>query len=182
MNRLNDEEGSSIVEFAVSASILLMVMFGVIQFSWAFYTLNYVSDAARIATRYASVRGPDSCTLDSSADPNCNLNPSMITSNTDSTKNPILAYLVSMGYPGVDPQNMSVNATWLVASQSAGGVTSWPTACPNPTTNLDANGLYCNAVGNAVKVVVTYTFPIRVPYWKGKTVSVSSTSQMVISE
>jgi Flp pilus assembly protein TadG len=166
MSRRKNEEGSAIVEFALSASLLMAAMFGIIQLSLGFYTFNYVSDAARIATRYASVRGPDSCTLDTVADPNCNLNPSKITSNTDPTQNPLLAYLAAANYPGINPRNMSVAATWLIASQDANGVTTWTTACPNPTTNLDANGLYCNAVGNALNVVVTYNYPLNVPFWK----------------
>ncbi|MDR3745762.1 MAG: TadE/TadG family type IV pilus assembly protein [Acidobacteriaceae bacterium] len=182
MSLLKNKEGSSLIEYALSASIFLMILFGFIQFSLAFYTYNYMSDAARTATRYAVVRGPDSCTLDTVTDPNCNLNPSKFTSNTDPTKNPLLAFLSSVSYPGIKPQNMSVNATWLIASQDVNGVTTWTTACPNPATNLDANGLYCNAVGNAVKVVVTYSFPINVPSWKNMTIPITSTSQMVISE
>jgi Flp pilus assembly protein TadG len=186
MNRLKNEEGSSLVESALSAAALLVVMLGLVQFSLAFYTFNYVSDAARIATRYAIVRGPDSCTIDTVADPNCNLNASQFTSTTDATKNPLLAYLASTGYPGINPQNLSVNATWIVANQDGNGVSTWPAAnaCPNPTTNLDNNAppLPCNAVGNAVKVVVTYNFQLNVPFWKSMKIPVTSTSQMVISE
>jgi len=180
--RLKNEEGSSIVEFAIVGSVLLTVMIGVVQVSFAFYVFNYVSDAARIATRYAVVRGPDSCSLDTVADPNCNMNPTKITSTTDDTKNPLMAYLVSQGYPGINPANMSVSATWLIASQNGSGATTWATTPTCATTNLDADGLYCNAVGNAVKVVVTYNFPLNVPFWKSATIPVSSTSQMVISE
>ena len=182
MKRLKSEEGSSLVEFALSASVVLAALLGTIQLSLAFYTFNYVSDAARVVTRYASVRGPDSCTFDSVTDPNCNMNPSRITSNTNPAANPLLAYLASAGYPGINSGNVSVSATWLIPTQSASNVTTWTTACPNPTTNLDANGDYCNAVGNAVKVVVTYNFGLVIPFWKRVTLPITSTSQMVISE
>ncbi len=182
MNRLMSDEGSSLVEFALSASMVLAALLGTIQLSLGFYTFNYVSDAARVVTRYAVVRGPDSCTLDSVTDPNCNMNPSRITSTTNPAANPLLAYLASAGYPGIYSGNMSVNATWLIASQDANNTTTWTTACPNPTTNLDANGDPCNAVGNAVNVVVTYNFGLVIPFWKRVTLPISSTSQMVISE
>jgi Flp pilus assembly protein TadG len=176
------EEGSSLVEFAISASIVLAAVLGTIQLSLAFYTFNYVSDAARVVTRYAIVRGPDSCTFDSVADPNCNMNPSRITSNTNPAANPLLAYLESAGYPGIKSGNLSVSATWLIPTQDASNTTTWTTACQNPTTNLDSTGNPCNAVGNAVKVVVTYNFGLVIPFWKRVIVPVSSTSQMVISE
>lgn len=177
MNRLKNEEGSSLVEFAISVPALFMVLFGLIQFSLAFYTFNYVSDAARIATRYAVVRGPESCLIAPSF-PNCNLNPSNFTSGT----NPLLTYLSSAGFPGVDPKNMTVKATWLVENQDASGVTTWATTPTCSSTNVDAYGNSCNAVGNAVNVVVTYNFPLNVPFWKNTSIPLTSTSQMVISE
>jgi Flp pilus assembly protein TadG len=182
MNRLKSEEGSSLVEFALSACMVLAALLGTIQLSLAFYTFNYVSDAARVVTRYAVMRGPDSCTLDSVVDPNCNMNPSRITSSTDPTKNPLLAYLASAGFLKVDSGNVSVVATWLIPSQDASNATTWTTACPNPTTNLDANGNPCNAVGNAVKVVVTYNFGLVIPFWNRVTLPITSTSQMVMSQ
>ena len=45
-NRLEEvscESGATIVEFAVSASVLLLVVFGIIQCSLALYVYNYVS-------------------------------------------------------------------------------------------------------------------------------------------
>ncbi|MGA8089648.1 MAG: TadE family protein [Terracidiphilus sp.] len=55
------EQRSAIVEMAVVRSLLFVVLFGIIELSLAMYTYNYVSDAAREATRYAIVRG-SSCT------------------------------------------------------------------------------------------------------------------------
>src|SRR6185312_4836624 len=55
--RLRDQRGGSLVESAISISIFLMVFFAVFDFSIAFYTYHYVSDAAREGTRYAIVRG-----------------------------------------------------------------------------------------------------------------------------
>ena len=54
---MRDERGSSMVEFALGASLLFMVVFGIIAMALALYTYNVVSEAAREATRYAIVRG-----------------------------------------------------------------------------------------------------------------------------
>jgi Flp pilus assembly protein TadG len=53
--RIREETGSSLVEMALCLPILLMVLIGTVQASLAFYTLNFVSYAARSATRYACV-------------------------------------------------------------------------------------------------------------------------------
>jgi Flp pilus assembly protein TadG len=52
-----DETGSSLVEFALSSTVLLMAIFGVLDCSCALYADHYVANAAREATRYAMVRG-----------------------------------------------------------------------------------------------------------------------------
>ena len=52
-----DDSGASLVEFTVSAAVLFMALFGIIQCSLGLYAYNYVSDAAREGTRYAMVRG-----------------------------------------------------------------------------------------------------------------------------
>jgi Flp pilus assembly protein TadG len=175
------QSGSSLVEFAVAAAVYFSLFFGVIETCFALYTFNFVSDAAREATRYAMVRGANSC-LANAAFPDCNLLPTNITSSTDSTHNPVLAYIDSTNYPGLDPNRMSATVTWWVATQTtdAGGnpTTVWTTPC---TTAVDANGNACNAPGNAVNVVVTYGFPLSIPWWKSSLVKVSSTSQMVIN-
>jgi hypothetical protein len=51
------QRGSSLVELAFVLVFLLTVLFGIIDFSRALYTYHFVSNAAREATRWASVRG-----------------------------------------------------------------------------------------------------------------------------
>ncbi|MGA8671069.1 MAG: TadE family protein [Terracidiphilus sp.] len=168
-------EGATLVELAVAASIYFSLLFGIIETCFALYTFNFVADAAREGSRYAIVRGANSCNV-SSTFPNCNLLPTDITS---STNNPILTYIESVRYPGLNASNLSAAVTWWVASQNANGQTSWTTAC---TGVKDANGNPCNNVGNAVKVVVTYRFPWSIPWLPNGTLSVNSTSEMMISE
>jgi Flp pilus assembly protein TadG len=172
---LLQNEGATLVEVAVAASIYFSLFFGIIETCLALYTFNFVADAAREGSRYAIVRGANSCNV-SSTFSNCNLLPTKITS---STNNPILTYIESVHYPGLNASNLSATVTWWVASQNANGQTSWTTAC---TAATDANGNPCNNVGNAVKVVVTYKFPWSIPWLPNGTLSVNSTSEMMISE
>jgi Flp pilus assembly protein TadG len=51
------ERGTTMLESAVMISVLLLMMFGVIGFGTALYTYHFVSNTAREATRWASVRG-----------------------------------------------------------------------------------------------------------------------------
>jgi len=167
---ISGECGASLVEFALSAAIYFSLFLGVIQMGMALYTYNFVAEAARDATRYAAVRGAQSCTI-SSTFPNCNLLPS-------STGNPLKAYVQSLGYPGSNAGNLSVTATWWEPTTTSGHK-SWTTACTGAT---DASGNACNLAGNMVKVVVTENYTLAVPFVPNITLPVSSVSEMMISE
>ena len=47
------------VEFAISATLMLMLVFGILEFARALYTYHTVENAARLASRWAMVRGSD---------------------------------------------------------------------------------------------------------------------------
>lgn len=47
------QRGSTLVEFAIGATVFLTVMFGIIEFGRALWTHNALADAARRAARYA---------------------------------------------------------------------------------------------------------------------------------
>ena len=151
--RFLEDTGATLVEFALSVSILMMMLFGIIQACFALYACNYVSDAAREATRYAIVRG-SACT----GMPDCG-----------ATQAQIQTYVSSLTYPGINANNVTVTATWL--SLNSTPPTAW-TACAGQ----------CDAPGNAVQVQVTYPFPLSIPFWKKSTVNLNSTSQAVISQ
>jgi Flp pilus assembly protein TadG len=51
------ERGTTVLESAVVISALLTMMFGIVGFGNALYTYHFVSNTAREATRWASVRG-----------------------------------------------------------------------------------------------------------------------------
>lgn len=49
----SDERGSTLVEYAIAATVFLTAMFGVIEFGRALWVHNALSDAARRGARYA---------------------------------------------------------------------------------------------------------------------------------
>ncbi|HET7103807.1 MAG TPA: TadE/TadG family type IV pilus assembly protein [Terracidiphilus sp.] len=163
------EEGATLVEIALSSVILLAILFGVIEMSLAFYSYHFISEAAREATRYAIVRGSNSCTSSSNGLTNCDILPT-------STGNPIQAYVRGLGYPGINGNQITVTATWWTASFS-GTSTVWTSACPGA---VDANNYPCNNPGNKVTVVVNYAFPLSIPFWRATTLNVRSTSSGII--
>jgi hypothetical protein len=114
--------------------------------------------------------------------PNCNLGPSGGTNPTTASGSAALqTYVQSLGYPGIDPNRITVNATWLSADTATGtapaySTTVWDVVC----TATDLNGGGCNTVGDAVNVTVSYQMVL--PFWKNRPITVASTSQMVINE
>src|ERR1700680_2901035 len=55
--RGSKERGGSLVEQAFAIVLLLTIIFAIIDFGRALYTYHFVSNVAREATRWASVRG-----------------------------------------------------------------------------------------------------------------------------
>ncbi len=149
---LRDGSGSSLVEFALCSTILIMFWFGLVQSCLVLYSYNVVSDAARSATRYAVVRG-SSC----SGMPDCGISAAQLQT-----------YLRGHAFPGINSTNLSAVVTWFQASTS------------QPTTWAACGG-QCNDPGDAVSVQVTYKVPLNIPFWRNASLTLTSTSQMVIS-
>ena len=158
---IRGEEGIALIEAALTAVVLLTMIFGLLQISWALYAYHFVSDAAREGSRYAIVRGSDSCTNT----PNL--------TNCNATADEIKTWVKGLGYPGIDSSKMSVTTTWLTATTSGTPATTTWSTCSTGT---------CNAPGNMAKVVVSYAFPLNIFFLSKSTLNVSSTSEMVISQ
>jgi Flp pilus assembly protein TadG len=152
--RLRREQGTAILEFAMVAMLLLTVVFGVMAIFFALYAYNVVSEAAREGTRFAIVRGSN-CTRVSTA---------KFPSACPASSSDIQSYVQYRGYPGIDPNFMTVNTTWSATP----GTTCATTACNDP--------------GNQVQVNVIYQLPLVLPFLRSETISVSNTAQMVISQ
>lgn len=52
---LKDEQGAAVVEFALVMPILALIIFGIIDFGRAFYTLNNIISAVREGARYGAI-------------------------------------------------------------------------------------------------------------------------------
>jgi Flp pilus assembly protein TadG len=144
--------GSALTEFALILPFLLTGIFGVIEFGRALYTYHFVSDAAREASRWASVRG-NRCTVYPNA---CPANPSV----------DVPHYVRSIAPPGIDTSSVKlvVDSSWVKPPGDA-------TACRN-----------LGDPGCAVQVQVTYNFSFVLPFLPKGTFPMKSTSEMVISQ
>jgi Flp pilus assembly protein TadG len=59
---LRGEEGSELAEFAVSAGVLFMFVFGFIELCLVIFSYNTAAEAARNTARWLSIKGVSSCT------------------------------------------------------------------------------------------------------------------------
>jgi TadE-like protein len=144
--------GSTLTEFAFVLPLLAMMMFGVIDFGRALYTYHFVSNAAREATRWASVRGSK-----------CNHALSGCSAGPAEVQN----FVTSIVPPGIDSssQFLAVTSTWLPPPG-------------NPASCIGAP----NNPGCAVQVHVSYNFKFILPFLPESTYLMQSTSEMVISQ
>jgi Flp pilus assembly protein TadG len=144
--------GSALIEFAFVLPLLALIMFGVIDFGRALYAYHFVSNAAREATRWASVRGSQCKAWDQA----CPAKPADVQN-----------YVAGIVPPGIDPspQALSVTAAWIPPPE-------------NPASYIGPD----NSPGCAVQVQVTYNFKFILPFMPTSTYSMQSTSEMIISQ
>lgn len=107
MKPIRDEEGSALVEFALSSVVMFMTLFGLMAVCTALYSYLFVSEAAREASRYAIVRG-NKCTGFS----DCKIDSALL--NT---------YVKNLAYPGINKGNLSASASFT-PDNSPGSVVS----------------------------------------------------------
>lgn len=186
VRRGRDDQGSALVEMAlVSAFVFFPLLFGIIEFSYGMYAYNWVNMAARQATRYAVVRGIQSCQI-APTFPDCNMGPD--TTNNTTSPAAITTYVRNLSYPGIytdaTSNRLTVTTTYLArtVTSGAGGfaTTSWTTPCTS--TDPNDSTVECNTPGEAVQVIVTYKFPLAIPFWKNASLNLNAMSQMVINE
>lgn len=151
-------EGTSQVEFALSSTLIMGLLFGTIQVCLALYDYSSLADAARRGTRYAMVRGSTSC----SNTPNL--------TNCNATAAEIQSYVQGIDYPGIPGSKLVVNTSWYGASSST------------PRTWSLCTGA-CNSPGNEVRVSVNYPLgSVTIPFVKTISLSLNSTSEMMIAQ
>ncbi|HEY1581205.1 MAG TPA: TadE family protein [Terracidiphilus sp.] len=159
--RIRNESGSALVEMALSAGLILAIFLCVIQFGFALYAYQYVTEVSRELTRYSIVRG-SACT---GGMPNCNFY------DTGAT---LQSYVQNTYiYPGIDMSKVTVTTAWFQPVKNADETISSFTSC---------SGSGCNKPGYAMKATVSYPFLLAVPFLPNRTLNVSSSSVMVISQ
>lgn len=151
------EDGSEIIEFALSAGVFLAFVIGFMELCMVLFMVNSVAEASRQGARWASVRGTTSSVTTNGttfcANPNISGCPAQVSG--------IQTYVDTL--PGMSAANTTVTVDWC----NADGVTS----CSTSESNA--------APGNIVKVKVTYKFA-SVPYVTKSAINLTSTAEKVI--
>lgn len=106
MKAASNEEGSALVEFALTAPALLALIFGLIEVCIALYTLQMVSEVAREGTRYAMVRG---ATCQTSNGSSCT-----------ATATEVNSYVSAARWPNIGGGTIAANTTFPDGNQNAG--------------------------------------------------------------
>ena len=127
--------GQALAEFTTAATVLILLLFGIMELALGVYYCNTVCSAAREAVRYAIVHSP------TSPNPATNAQIQAVATN----------YAVNL-----NPANLTVSV-------------SWPADASLPSQS-DA------------QVQVSYNYQLRVPFLSPITMTVSSTSQMLVSQ
>jgi len=158
-NIVRDNRGATLVEFAISAAVLLMLFFGIMDFARALYAYHFVSYAAQEGTRYAMVRGndwPNACSSASSY--GCAIG--------SSNEGLIQTYVQGLAPMGISSSSITVAPSW-------------------PGTNVDSSPAGCgtaNSQGCLVKVKVSYVFYFFTPsYLTNSSLTMTATSEKVIT-
>jgi Flp pilus assembly protein TadG len=163
-----DERGSSLVEFAMTALLLIVLVSGVLQWMLAMYAYHFTSYAAQQGARFAAVRGyswskSKTTNCSTSAPPSFTMPYECTASATD-----IQNYVQNLATGGINASNVTINTTSSYV---------WPGETPdNTTTGCTTNA---NSQGCMVKVTVSYTFTF-LPIIKSPSLTMTATSENVI--
>lgn len=153
----SSESGAAAIEFAVSAIVLFVLVFGCIGFATAFYINEVVNQYARDASRYAIVHG-NGCTA-ATTDTSCSI-------GTGAPANLLLkTWLNDEIYPGINGNKLVVSTTYAAGPGEA--------SCT--ITN-------CNGSGDQVTVTVSYPYLYNIPFVPSRAITLSGSSTMVISQ
>jgi Flp pilus assembly protein TadG len=146
--RRHRERGSALAETAVIMTVLLMLMFGIIDFGRALYTYSFVAQLAREGARWAIVRGGDCTVID----------------NCPATSTNLLTYVKSLNEGATNASSITANLSFQAPPSGIGCSTSGN-----------------NAPGCVAKVTVTYPFTFMLPFLPKAGITMTGTSEMVIS-
>ena len=155
--RIAEESGSTLVEFVVTSSLLLMIIFGILDGSRALYFDHYVCYSAEEAVRYAMVRGStwNNATCTSTYTESCTATSANVTR--------LIQAITPMG----SASDLTVTTTWTGKTPSGG--------------TCSAKGIN-NSPGCVVQVQVSYSFNFVLPFLPKNTLPLTSTSSVAITK
>ena len=161
-----DEQGQSLVEAAVSMMTMFILLFGVIETSWAIYTDHYVGNVAHEAARYAIVRGGSwAANCDGSGSAGSGYGSSMCTASSTDIAN----FVVHRNFPGINIAAGDVCVEYF-------------SSVPSSTSGSCTANSSPNSPGDIVQVTINHPYTLTVPGLPAITWRLSSTSQMVIAQ
>jgi Flp pilus assembly protein TadG len=149
------EQGSTLVEIALSTMLFMLFVFGIINFGLAIFSLNFISNAAREGTRYAMVHGA-ACANNGTS---CAL-----------TSAQIQSYVTSLA-----PGSISTNALTVTAYCGPGG-----SSPPSGDCGQSTSGTPNDNPGNVVYVKVQYNFTFPSAFVLNKQIAMQVASERVI--
>lgn len=165
MTKRHFERGTTMVETALVLGVLLLVLFGIMDFGRLMYTYHMVNNAARIGARFAIVHGT------------------------------VCSHYVSgpsdtWPCPGTQSNAQTEVASYVSQQSTVMGLGPIPTSNVTTAYNQVAGCQPAN-VGNTfpngetgcqVSVTVTYNYNFFLPFMPSTTIPLVSTSKMLISQ
>jgi Flp pilus assembly protein TadG len=103
---MGSEEGSTLIEFALTFTVLLTLIFCVMELCLVFYSYDMISELAREGTRYAMVRGASCPTT---ASPTC-----------EATASNVNSYVSGITLPNLGGGTITVATTYPDSNESVG--------------------------------------------------------------
>ena len=130
---VQSEDGSALIEFAASLSLMMTFVCVLMQISIALYTYGTISECAREATRWASVRG-SSCLTSGGA-------------SCTATTSSVSSYAAGLGFPNIGGGTVSA-------------VTSYPDSNEAPGSRVKVVITY--SLATSLPLVPKKTIPLQV--------------------
>ena len=108
--RRNADKGTALVEFSLAAFTILVLLFGIIDVGRAAYAYDWVSNAARLGTRFMIVRGT-----------NCPNNPVLLPGGCPATAQNLSDYITNasgtgINTSGIDTSQVTVSSECITAA------------------------------------------------------------------
>jgi Flp pilus assembly protein TadG len=179
LQHVKSERGSALLEFAVVVIIFLTFVFAIMDFSQALYAYHFVSNAAREATRYASVRGTTFAAAGACS------NPLPVEYNCEAATADITAYVQSLVPPGMAVSGKATASCAAPGLRQLYVCINWPGTAPAGAKGAcPANPAGGKNPGCLAEVQVQYLYVFTLPFVSKDVSSIpmTSTSEMIIEQ